>query len=267
MKLSVAYSPCPNDTFMFHDLAAGTALPPDVDIDVHLHDVETLNRAAFEGRFDVTKLSFHAYLLVQDRYEILKSGAALGHGCGPVVVAREPIAPEDLAGRRVAVPGELTTAHLLLRLWAPQVDDRVFARYDEIMGLVSSGKTDAGVVIHEGRFLYEQAGLCLLADLGAWWQERTHLPIPLGCIAARKSLGAECIGRFDSLLRKAIEHSLAEPAGTLAYVRAHAREMDEDVLREHIRTFVNDYCLGLGEDGLAAVRKLDELARQAGILV
>ncbi len=264
--LTVAYSPCPNDTFMFHDMAAGGAELAGRPIEVHLHDVETLNRMAGEGTFDITKLSFHAYLLVQDEYELLSVGAALGYGCGPVVVAKHKIAPADLAHLRVAVPGKLTTAHLLLQLWQPDISDKIFARYDEIMPLISAGQADAGVIIHEGRFVYEQAGFTLLADLGQWWQEQTHLPIPLGCIAARRSLGGEAIGEFEAALRAGIAHSQADPAGTLDYIRQHAREMDEEVLTKHIHTFVNEYSLDLGDDGRAAVAKLDQLARAAGVI-
>ena len=266
MKLSIAYSPCPNDTFMFCGVAAGKLHMPDVETEVHVHDVETLNQMALEGRYDVTKLSFHAYLLVRAEYRLLRVGAALGHGCGPLVVTRRDIWPADLAGLRVAVPGKLTTAHLLLRLWAPQVRDRVFMRYDRIIYQVASGAVEAGVLIHEGRLVYQKAGLRLLADLGQWWQETNHMPIPLGCIAARRSLGEETIRDFEALLRRAIEDSLAKPEGTLEYVRQYAQEMDEDVLREHVRTFVNDYSLDLGADGDAAIERLAELALAVGII-
>ena len=264
--LTVAFSPCPNDTFMFHDLAVGKLRPADREVQVHLHDVETLNQFALEGRFDITKLSFHAYLLVQQEYELLGVGAALGYGCGPIVVARRQISRDDLARCRVAVPGELTTAHLLLQLWAPHVSNKIFAPYDQIMGLIDAGSAEAGVIIHEDRFTYQRAGFCLLADLGQWWQEQTQLPIPLGCIAARRSLGAEMIGEFESLLTASIESSLADPAAAMDYVRQHARQMDQAVLAEHIRTFVNDYSLDLGEEGRAAIEKLRELARQAEII-
>ena len=266
MNLSVAYSPCPNDTFMFHDLAAGTLSGPGLTLEVHLHDVETLNRKAVEGVYDITKVSFHAYLRVRQRYELLGVGAALGFGCGPVVVAKRLIGPDEFAGCRVAVPGELTTANLLMRLWAPQIRRAIFTRYDRVMEMVAGGRADMGVVIHEGRFTYERSGLVLLADLGLWWQKRTGLPVPLGGIVARRSLGAETIARFEDLLRQAIAHSFEHPEGTVDYVRRHAREMDGDVLDEHIRTFVTPYSLDMGDDGRAAVRRLGDLARDAGII-
>ena len=266
-RLTVAYSPCPNDTFMFCDVATGRLRLPGREIEVHLHDVETLNRLAVEGgRYDITKLSFHAWLLVGEQYELLNVGAALGFGCGPVVVAANGTVPDDLAGCRVAVPGELTTAHLLFRLWGRDAGKKVFAPYDQIIDMVAAGQVDAGVIIHEGRFTYEQAGLRLLVDLGQWWQQLTGLPIPLGCIVARKSLGDETIRAFEAVLARAIESSLAKPDGTIEYVRQHAQEMDEAVLREHIKTFVNDYSLDMGDDGRAAADKLRQLARAAGII-
>ena len=209
MDLTLAYSPCPNDTFMFHDIATGTLRPRGVTVQIHLHDVETLNRAALAGRFDITKLSFAAWLQARSEYTLLNAGAALGYGCGPVVVARRPMDAAALAGCRVAIPGELTTAHLLLRLWQPSIGQRVFVRYDEVIGLVAAGEVDAGVIIHEGRFVYQQAGLHLVVDLGRWWEQRTSLPIPLGCIAARTSLGPERIGEFEALLARAIRNSVA----------------------------------------------------------
>jgi 1,4-dihydroxy-6-naphthoate synthase len=197
---------------------------------------------------------------------MLGAGAAMGCGCGPVVVSRRAIAPADLPRCRVAVPGELTTAHMLLRLWAPDVTDKVFVRYDQVMPMLASGQADAGVIIHEGRFTYERAGFHLLADLGQWWQDTTHLPIPLGCIAARKELGAEIIGSIERLLRQGIAESIAQPERTVDYVRQHAQEMDEAVLKDHIRMFVNDYSLDIGDEGRRAVEKLRELARGAGII-
>jgi len=251
---------------MFHGVASGRVRMDGCEFDVHLHDVETLNRMAMDGVYDVTKLSFHAWLGVSGSYEMLGVGAALGFGCGPVVVSRRDIAPADLPRCRLAVPGKLTTAHLLVRLWAPDVSDKVFVGYDRVMGMVASGEADAGVIIHEGRFIYERQGLRLVADLGQWWQDKTRLPIPLGCIAARKGLGAETTGGIEQLLRRSIRESLDHPDLAAEYVRRHAQEMDPDVLAEHIRTFVNDYSLDIGDDGRRAVDKLRELARGAGII-
>ena len=265
--LTCAYSTCPNDTFIFCQLAQESG------IEVHLHDVETLNRMSFKERFDVTKLSFHAWLLVQDTYELLNVGAALGRGCGPLVICNKDA--QSLAGQdaahlrrcaRVAVPGEYTTAHLLLRLWNPEIKNRIFMPFDQIMDAVESGKADAGVIIHEGRFVFEERGLQCLEDLGDWWEGETGLPIPLGCIAARKSFGAERIAEIEQRLRRSIQTALADPGSTSEYVKAHAQELDDEVIRKHIKTYVNDFALDLGDEGRAAIDKLQQMARGAGII-
>ena len=266
MKLSMAYSPCPNDTFMFRDVAAGLLARHGYDIAVHLHDVETLNRKALENAFDITKISFHAYLLVRQHYQLLQCGAALGFGCGPLVVARTPLQQDDMPQVRVALPGELTTAHLLFRLWAPAAQQKIFMPYDQILEAVRSGTVDCGVLIHETRFVYQQAGLTCIADLGQWWEAQTSQPIPLGCIVARKTLGVPAITDLEKLLRQAIVHSRAQPYGTTEYVRQHAQETDEKVLQQHIQMFVTDFSVDLGECGWAAVAVLEKMARAAGVM-
>jgi len=255
---------------MFHDLATGRLRLPDYRLDVHLHDIETLNRHALDSKYDITKLSFHAYLLVRDSYRLLKSGAALGFGCGPVVVAAHTLCRDDLPGCRIAIPGELTTAHLLFRLWegriAPGAADRIFTTYDQIMPMIARGEADCGIIIHEGRFVYERAGLHRIVDLGEWWEQTTHLPIPLGGIAMRKSLPETLADDFDVLLRQSIASARANPQAALPYVRHHAQEISDDVLEKHIETFVNQHSLDLGDDGRAAVAKLEEMAIDAGVI-
>jgi 1,4-dihydroxy-6-naphthoate synthase len=259
-KLTCAYSPCPNDTFIFCRLAQESG------IETHLHDVETLNRAAFEGKFDVTKLSFHAWLLLQNTYHLLNVGAALGRGCGPLVIRRSA-APGALTEESVvAVPGEYTTAHLLLRLWRPDIKNRVFMPFDRIMDAVASGEADAGVIIHEGRFVYEERGFHCLQDLGEWWEAETGQPIPLGCIVAKKSLGLEQIAKFEQRLKESIEFAFRDPDSTTAYVKAHAQELSDAVTREHIRTYVNDFTLDLGPEGRAAINTLQDMAKAAGVI-
>lgn len=257
-SISVAYSTCPNDTFIFNRLRQ------DVDIETHLHDVETLNRWAFEERFDVTKLSFHAWLLLQDRYELLRSGSALGRGCGPLVIARdrEKLTEESV----IAVPGEYTTAHLLLRLWRPELSNRIFMPFDEIMDSVKAGEADAGVIIHEGRFVYRDRGFEGLVDLGDWWEHSTGQPIPLGCIAARKSLGPERIREMELRLKQSIQAAFDDPLSTREYVKSHAQELDDAVIEQHIQTYVNEYTLDLGKEGRAAVEVLQEMAKAAGVI-
>ncbi|MEI6562713.1 MAG: 1,4-dihydroxy-6-naphthoate synthase [bacterium] len=266
MKLRMAYSPCPNDTSMFHDVAAGLLSRYGYEVSVHLHDVETLNRLALDTTYDITKISFHAYLLVRQHYQLLNSGAALGFGCGPLLVSKAPMADDDVSRCRIAVPGELTTAHLLLRLWAPNAQKKIFVPYDRVMDLIRTGEADCGILIHESRFVYQQAGLTCIVDLGEWWEQETGQPIPLGCIVARKSLGTPTIAELDQLLRRAIVHSRARPEESAQYVRDHARETDETVIQKHIKMFVTDFSVDLGGAGHAAVAVLEAMAQKAGVI-
>ena len=264
--ITLAYSPCPNDTFMFNAIANGSLTLPGFEMQVHLHDIETLNERAAQAQYDFTKLSIHACLNLREHYHTLNAGAALGFGCGPVVVVRQDRAFKDLSACSVAIPGELTTAHLLFRLWSPAADNRIFMPFDQIMRAVASGEVDVGVVIHEGRFTFGEHGLKSLVDLGEWWQAETDLPLPLGCIAARKSLGATTIKAFDDLLKSSIELATADPEATYAYVRKHAQELEMDVLEKHITTFVNDFSIDMGDQGRKAIQTLEERALKAGIL-
>lgn len=272
MKLSVAYSPCPNDTFVFYGVAMGRVPLPRIlaarggSIETYLHDVETLNRLALEQTYDVTKLSFCAWLHVQDTYQMLRVGTTLGRGCGPLMVDKPVTGGTRPFPRRVALPGERTTAHLLFRLWAPEPCERVFVPYDRIMPLVASGEVDAGVIIHEGRFVYRQQGLVCRVDLGEWWENETGLPIPLGCLAARKPLGAERIAACESLIESSLRLALADPQAPRDYVRQNAQELDDAVTRRHIETYVNAYSLDLGETGRVAIAELETRARKAGLL-
>lgn len=264
--LTFAYSPCPNDTFMFHGITRGGLCLPGFEIETCFHDVETLNELALAERFDVTKLSFHGYLHVRNKYELLRAGAAIGFGCGPVLVSKKEMCKSDIGDYRIVVPGKLTTAHLLFRLWAPENENLLFARYDEIMPMIESGEADGGVIIHEGRFVYENSGFQMIRDLGEWWEEETGLPIPLGCIAVRKELGTETIAKIEGLIRRSIDSAYANPAATDEYVRENAQEIDKDVLDKHIKTYVNEYSLDIGEDGLMAIEKMCEMAEAAGLL-
>jgi 1,4-dihydroxy-6-naphthoate synthase len=265
-ELTFGYSPCPNDTFMFNAIAGGEVAVAGCRLKPQLHDVETLNTLAMDEVLDVSKLSFYAWLAVKDRYRLLGSGAAMGFGCGPVLIARQALDPGDLRHCRVVLPGQWTTAHLLLRLWAPHASRRIFTRYDRIFDALASGQADCGVIIHESRFTFEAAGFRPVVDLGAWWEARTGLPIPLGGIAARSSLGRPLIGQIDAALNESIRRAAAHPEKTLAYVRQHAREMDTAVLEAHIRTFVNDFSLALTDRGRRAIDTLEAMARDAGAI-
>lgn len=264
-RLTIGYSPCPNDTFLFyalmHDrvpLERISFAPPVLD------DVETLNRRALRGILDVTKLSFHALGHVLDRYEMLSAGAALGRGCGPLLVAR-PGAGRDVSRAAIAIPGEYTTAALLLRLFLPEAGNLRVMRFEQIVGAVERGEVDYGVIIHESRFTYAEHGLACLRDLGQWWEETTGLPVPLGCIAARRTLGQGVVREIDRALRASVQWARANPERCMDYIRQYAQEMDEGVLRSHIGLYVNDFTLDIGEEGRAAVTELLRRGRAAGI--
>jgi 1,4-dihydroxy-6-naphthoate synthase len=264
--LSLGYSPCPNDTYIFHALSEGLLEEMPARIRTELHDVETLNQMAFEGRLDVSKLSFFAYLKCKPRYRLLNSGAALGYGCGPVVVAKRKLRQAEMGTARIVLPGEWTTAHLLFRLWAPAAADRFFVPYDEIFDALRSGAADAGVIIHESRFTFEAAGFKAVADLGAWWETETQLPIPLGCIAARRSLPADLVRRVDAAIGASLDFARTQPQAVMPRVRRYAQEMAGAVLQAHIDTFVNDFSRDLGPAGHRAVATLEAMARERGIL-
>jgi 1,4-dihydroxy-6-naphthoate synthase len=263
-ELSFGYSPCPNDTFMFNAVAGGAVNVAGCRITPRLHDVETLNALAMDDVLDISKLSFYAWLAVKQRYRLLGSGAAMGFGCGPVLIARKTLASRDLRHCRVVLPGRWTTAHLLLRLWAPDASQRMFTPYDRIFDTLAAGQADCGVIIHESRFTFEAAGFVPVVDLGAWWETRTGLPIPLGGIAARSSLDGPLIDQIDSALNESIRRAMEHPEETLPYVRQHAQEMDQAVLDAHIRTFVNDFSLALTDQGRRAIDTLETMARAAG---
>lgn len=266
--MTLAFSPCPNDTFIFHAMMHGMVDAEGLIFNPYINDVEDLNRNAFEGRFHVTKLSFHAYLLLQKKYCILDSGSALGFGCGPLLVTREDSAcnekKESLKSAVIAIPGEYTTAHLLLKLWFPGLRT-VPARFDEIMPGVRDGRYDAGLIIHEGRFVYPEYGLRKIVDLGEWWERETGLPIPLGCIAIRRDC-MEFHGTVGRIISESAAFAQRNPDKSAGYIRSYAREMDDNVIHEHISLYVNDFSLSLGKEGMKAVTTLEEMARCRGIL-
>ncbi|HET6762461.1 MAG TPA: 1,4-dihydroxy-6-naphthoate synthase [Longimicrobiaceae bacterium] len=264
--LTLGYSPCPNDTFIFDALVHGRIPTEGMRFTERLEDVETLNRLAREAVLDVTKISYGALPYLLRDYVLLRSGGALGRGCGPLLVARGEMAAADLPGKRIAIPGRLTTANLLLRLFAPAgvvLEERV---YSDIMPAVERGEVDAGLIIHESRFTYPQHGLVKLVDLGEWWERTTGLPIPLGGILARRALGEDRLRALEDAVRRSVQHAFAHPADSREYVRAHAQEMDDAVTQQHIDLYVNDFSVDLGKDGEAAVAELFRRGRAAGAI-
>lgn len=254
-ELTFGYSPCPNDTFAFHALTHGhIALP--FAVRPVLLDIEELNQRAQLGEFDFTKLSVGAFAAVGDRYSLLRSGAALGHGVGPLVVARAPMTLAEAVRGRVAIPGKETTAFRLLRLAAPALGATVEMRYDRILHAVASGEVDAGLIIHESRFTYERQGLHKVQDLGAWWEAETSLPVPLAGICARSDIAPATRAEMERGIRESVQYAFDHPAASAAYVRAHAQEMSAEVCQQHIQLYVNEWSLDLGDEGLRAINRL-----------
>lgn len=264
--LSLGFSPCPNDTFIFYALVHQKIPTRGISFEERLEDVETLNRLAFLRDLDVTKVSFHAFGLVRDDYALLRSGGALGRGCGPLLVAKEGIVPHPLHSCRIAIPGIHTTAYLLLRLYDPNATNIVATPFHLIMSAVARGDVDVGLIIHEGRFTYRGHGLQMVLDLGAWWEDVTGYPIPLGGIIMRRSLYPDLSGILEESIRQSIHYARTHPAEVAGYIRAFAQEIEEPVLRQHIDLYVNEYTLDIGSEGERAVRMLFAEAERKGII-
>jgi 1,4-dihydroxy-6-naphthoate synthase len=264
--LTLGFSPCPNDTFMFYPLVHGLVDTGGYSFNERLEDVETLNRLAVKGVLDVTKVSYAALGHIRDQYALLRAGSALGRGCGPLLVAKEPIDPADLKGKTIAIPGRYTTAHLLMRLYNPELTTFLEMPFNDIMDAVMTGRVDAGVIIHESRFTYQGFGLHQLVDLGEWWEKETGLPIPLGGIVARRSLGAEAINAIDKALAAGVSYARSNPADAAHYIREHAQEMSEEVCASHIGLYVNEFSQVLGEEGERAIAELLRRAEAVGMV-
>ncbi|EKD35878.1 MAG: hypothetical protein ACD_75C01739G0002 [uncultured bacterium] len=265
--LSLGFSPCPNDTFIFYALVHGKIAAGELVFqEPLLEDVEQLNMWALAGRLDVTKLSFHALGHVLDEYCVLSAGSALGRGCGPLLVTGADRPAQSLSGKRIAIPGKLTTAALLLQMFLGKRCELVEMRFDRIIDAICNREVDAGVIIHESRFTYRERGLVCLQDLGLWWEQSVGLPIPLGCIAARRSLGVATIRAIDRAIRDSVDYAFLHPDRCLPYIRSKSQEMDEAVVRSHIGLYVNDFSRDLGEEGRAAIAAFLEKGRSAGVL-
>ena len=263
--LTIGYSPCPNDTFIFYALIHGKVSVPGITFREQLEDVETLNRMALENRLDLTKISYHALGHLREKYALLRSGGALGRGCGPLIVARPGTTLADLKQGTIAIPGRLTTAYLLLRLFDPLIQDIAVMTFDRIMHAVAKEEVTAGLIIHESRFTYPLYNLEKLLDLGAWWEQHAGLPIPLGGILGRRSLGRDLLLRIEAGIRESVQYAYAHPEEVMSYCGMHSQEMDPTVMQSHIDLYVNDFSLDLGQEGLAAVRRLFQEAEERGI--
>jgi 1,4-dihydroxy-6-naphthoate synthase len=265
--LTLAYSPCPNDTFIFTPWAEGRVEGAPTVVE-RFEDIDTLNRIALLGEPDVVKVSFHAYGHLREQYCLLRSGGALGRGCGPLVVARGAFAANALPEKTIAIPGSLTTAALLVRLCAPTLHEEnlTVMPFHEIMPAVCNGQVDAGVIIHESRFTYQRYGLTRIVDLGEWWERETAHPIPLGGIAMRRDLGDDLIRRTERALTASVDYAHAHPDVVWPTVRRHAQEMEDDVMRQHIALYVNDFTRDYGAEGAAAIRHLLETAEALSLV-
>ena len=263
VPLKVGLSPCPNDTFIFGPLIQGY-VKASFPYEFVLEDVEALNLRALEGLFPVTKLSFGVLPETLDTYELLPTGAALGYGCGPLLVAKSP--QLDLTGARVAVPGLHTTAYLLLRFYAGEVKEIIALRYDEIIPALKNGKADAGLLIHEGRFVYRRHGLYALVDLGKWWEEKTGLPLPLGGIFVRRNLPPKTKTLILEDLRASLHFARENLSRIWDFICQHARELQPEIIQKHIETFVNRFTFELGQEGREAIMAFVNLLEENGLL-
>jgi len=268
VTLSLGFSPCPNDCFMFDAIVNRRVDLEGLDFSVRLADVEALNNAAFAGDTDVTKLSYHAYAYCLGDYVLLDAGSALGRNCGPLLISKREIAREEVAAGalRIAIPGRYTTANFLLGLAFPRAQDKTALVFSAIEAALLDERFDAGLIIHENRFTYEARGLKKIVDLGEYWESETGAPIPLGGIVIKRSLPDEIKARVNRVLRRSVEHAFAHRSASLDYVRAHAQEMDEDVMYRHIDLYVNQYSVDLGVEGRRAVALLFDRAVATGVI-
>lgn len=256
MKISLGFSPCPNDTFMFDALINQKIDTGDLEFVTTIADVEELNQMAFDQTLDVTKISFHALFKNLSNYQLLTAGSALGFGCGPLLISKKRFDQKDVSNRTICIPGENTTANLLMKYAFPNATKKTALLFSEIEHAVLNETFDAGVIIHENRFTYKKKGLHKIVDLGAYWESKTNLPIPLGGIAIKKNLDSKLKRQINSLLRESIQFAFDHPSSSLNYCKQYAQEMDEDVMQQHIKLYVNSFSLDLQEKGKAAIQEL-----------
>lgn len=265
MKLTLGFSPCPNDTFIFEAMVHGRIDTEGLEFDWFLADVEELNRKAVEGSVDITKMSFHAYTHTAEKYLILDSGSALGRSNGPLVISKKELRPGELDDALIAIPGKLTTANLLFSIFWPKATRKREYLFSDIPEAVLSGEADAGLIIHETRFTYRAMGLSMVADTGAMWEDLTGLPVPLGCIVVNRNIDQAIAEKVDRAIRRSIEYARTSPGESVEFIRKHARETDAEVTREHIKLYVNDFSLSLGKEGRSAIERLFSEARDRGV--
>jgi 1,4-dihydroxy-6-naphthoate synthase len=256
MKLSLGYSPCPNDTFIFDAMVHQKVDTEGLEFDVTLADVEELNSKAFKKELSITKLSYHAMTYCLENYQLLNSGSALGSGVGPLLIAKKHLTESEIDTAKVAIPGKYTTANFLLSLAYPRIENKVEILFSDIERAVIDGTVDAGLIIHENRFTYQEKGLVQLIDLGKYWEEKSGNLIPLGGIVIDRNFDIELKQKVDRVLRRSIEYAFENPESSRAYTKKHSQEMEDVVIQQHIELYVNQYSLDLGIEGKAAVEHL-----------
>jgi 1,4-dihydroxy-6-naphthoate synthase len=266
MVLTLGFSPCPNDTFIFDAMINGKVDTKGLQFDYVMEDVETLNNWAAEEKLDITKLSYNAFLHTVDKYALLHSGSALGKGVGPLLIAKQPIDLSTSKDLRIAIPGVNTTANLLLSLALPDAKNKTEILFSEIEAAVLDGKFDAGLIIHESRFTYQQKGLVKLIDLGDWWEQEMNAAIPLGGIVVRRSFNKELAATIDGIIKDSLAYAWKHYPALTPFVTENAQEMEESVMRQHIELYVNDYTTDLGLEGRHAINTLFTKAKEAGLL-
>ena len=265
-KLSLGFSPCPNDCFIFDAMIHHKIDTEGLQFEVIMEDVEALNQKAFRAELDITKLSYHAFAYLTKPYQLLNAGSALGNNCGPILISNSGFEISDLPNSTIAIPGKCTTANFLLSLAFPDSKNKVEMLFSDIEDAVISGKADAGLIIHENRFTYQQKGLKKIIDLGEYWETLTKAPIPLGGIVIKRNLSDDLKNKINRLLRKSVEYAFANPKSSLNFVKIHAQELSEEVIYKHIDLYVNNYSIDLGVEGKRAILLLFDKAEDLGII-
>lgn len=266
MKLSLGFSPCPNDTFIFDAMVHGRIDTEGLEFDYFLTDVEELNRKAFSAEVDITKISYNAYAYVANNYLILDSGSALGHRNGPLLISKRRLSVDELPGLRIAIPGKYTTANLLFSIAWPDVKDKRVYLFSKIEDALLSGEVDAGLIIHETRFTYYKRGLHKLADMGEYWESLTGLPIPLGAIVIKRDLPHDIALKVNRIIRRSLEYAYRDSFASYDFVAGNAREMESTVMNNHIKLYVNEYTLDLGAEGRNAITELYRIAGEKNVI-
>jgi 1,4-dihydroxy-6-naphthoate synthase len=265
-KLTLGFSPCPNDTFIFDAMVHGKIDTEGIEFEVFMEDVEALNQRAFAGDIDITKLSYHAFAHLTHHFALLNAGSALGNNCGPLLISGNNMTRDEITGARIAIPGKMTTANFLLGLAFPEAINKQTLLFSDIEDAVLRGDADAGLIIHENRFTYEQKGLVKIMDLGEFWESATGYPIPLGGIVVNRNIPRDVQKKIDRIMRRSVEYAFNNRESVMPFVRCYAQAMEDDVMMSHIGLYVNDFTIDLGDKGKGAVQYMMDVAVEKGLI-